>query len=133
LDQQGLSLVDQSEDRSTLVLADRSQLRQVLFNLLSNAIALAPKASKIEFRLTPSRRGTFRLEIIDQGPGVPEEIVDSLFEPYVSRRAGGTGLGLSIVRRIAVAHNWEVGYKSGVHGGSVFWIDGIRVASETEP
>ncbi len=68
----------------------------------------------------------FRLEVADQGPGAADEIADSLFEPYVTKRPGGTGLGLSIVRRIALAHDWNVGYKPGDQGGSVFWIDGIR-------
>lgn len=131
LDQRQLRLVHEGSNAATRVLADRSQLRQVLFNLLSNAIALAPEGSVIQTRLVASGRGTYRLEVMDQGPGVPAEIVDSLFEPYVSRRPGGTGLGLSIVRRIAIAHDWEVGYKSGDDGGSVFWIEGIRAPSST--
>ncbi len=108
------------------ILADRDQLRQLIFNLLQNAVAFAPRASAITISMVPSSRGTFRLEVADQGPGAAKEIADSLFEPYVTKRPGGTGLGLSIVRRIAVAHDWDVGYKSGDQGGSIFWIDGIR-------
>ncbi len=108
------------------IQADRDQLRQVLFNLLQNAIAFAPEGSTITISLHDSQRGSYRLEVADQGAGAPDEIVDSLFEPYVTRRPGGTGLGLSIVQRIAIAHDWNVGYKSGNEGGSVFWIDGIR-------
>lgn len=111
-----------------VIQADRDQLRQVLFNLLQNAIAFAPEASTITISMLGSRGSTFRLEVADQGPGAAKEIVDSLFEPYVTKRPGGTGLGLSIVRRIAFAHDWNVGYRSGEHGGSVFWIDGIRGA-----
>lgn len=108
------------------ILADRDQLRQLLFNLLQNAIAFAPRASAITISLVRASREAFRLEIADQGPGAAKEIADTLFEPYVTKRPGGTGLGLSIVRRIALAHDWDVGYKSGDRGGSVFWIDGIR-------
>ncbi|MGB7328475.1 MAG: HAMP domain-containing sensor histidine kinase [Rubripirellula sp.] len=110
------------------IFADREQLRQVLFNLLQNAVAFAPECSTITISLNESRRGAFRLEVADQGPGASNEISDTLFEPYVTRRPGGTGLGLSIVRRIAVSHDWDVGYEPGHEGGSVFWIDGIRSA-----
>ncbi|MCA9137492.1 MAG: HAMP domain-containing histidine kinase [Planctomycetales bacterium] len=118
---------DESVSRAT-VLADREQFRQILFNLLQNAIAFAPERSTITVLLPKSTREQYRLEIVDQGPGASEEIVDSLFEPYVTARPGGTGLGLSIVRRIASAHGWTVGYRRGNEGGSVFWIDGIRQA-----
>ena len=121
----GLTLESNQIDR-TEILADRDQLRQLLFNLLQNAIAFAPPSSKITISLVRSSRGTFRLEVADQGPGAANEIADSLFEPYVTKRPGGTGLGLSIVRRIAVAHDWDVGYKAGDRGGAVFWIDGVR-------
>ena len=126
LDAQGLSLQTVHLDQPPMIRADRDQLRQVLFNLLQNAIAFAPQGSTIVVSLRDSQRGTLRLEVSDQGPGAADEIAESLFEPYVTRRPGGTGLGLSIVRRIAVAHDWTVGYKSGTQGGSVFWIDGIR-------
>ncbi|MCS7471478.1 HAMP domain-containing histidine kinase [Stieleria sp. ICT_E10.1] len=111
------------------IQADRDQLRQVLFNLLQNAIAFAPEHSTIRLSMHRSPDDTFRIELADQGPGACEQIADTLFEPYVTRRPGGTGLGLSIVRRIAAAHQWDVGYRSGDEVGSVFWIDGIRSAS----
>lgn len=126
LDTAGLTLQTVRLNQSSFIRADRDQMRQVLFNLLQNAIAVAPQGSSVIISMCDGPRGTFRLEIEDQGPGVPEEIVDSLFEPYVTRRAGGTGLGLSIVRRIAVAHGWDVGYRPASEGGSVFWIDGIQ-------
>ncbi|TWU51403.1 sensor histidine kinase [Rubripirellula reticaptiva] len=126
LDAGGLKLAMIRLDHPVTIRADRDQLRQLLFNLLQNAITLAPRDSSITITMCDERRGNLRLEIADQGPGVPEDIVESLFEPYVTRRPGGTGLGLSIVRRIAVAHGWEVGYHAGRPAGSVFWIDGIH-------
>lgn len=126
LDAERLTVETLGLKQPPMIQADRDQLRQVLFNLLQNAIAFAPEGSTITISLCESQRGMFRLEVADQGPGAAEDISESLFEPYVTRRPGGTGLGLSIVRRIAVAHDWTVGYKSGSQGGSVFWIDGIR-------
>ncbi len=126
LDAAGLTLETIRLYQPSAIQADRDQLRQVLFNLLQNAIALASQGSSITISMCNGQRGTLRMEIADQGPGVPEEILDSLFEPYVTRRPGGTGLGLSIVRRIAAAHGWDVGYRPRTQGGSVFWIDGIH-------
>ena len=128
LDAGGLKLETIRLNQPPAIQADRDQLRQVLFNLLQNAIAFAPRGQH-DYNLA----ARFATRYVSFGscrsrPGAPEEIVDSLFEPYVTRRPGGTGLGLSIVRRIAVAHDWDVGYKSGNEGGSVFWIDGIRSA-----
>jgi signal transduction histidine kinase len=128
LDERELILETTGIDPPMQIQADRDQLRQVLFNFLQNAIAYAPQGSSITISMIDSHGGTFRLEVADQGPGVPSDIVNSLFEPYVTRRSGGTGLGLSIVRRIAVAHDWDVGYTPGVQGGSVFWINRIRSA-----
>ncbi|MCA9047266.1 MAG: HAMP domain-containing histidine kinase [Planctomycetaceae bacterium] len=142
LDDGQLTLTVNSPNGGMLILADRNQLRQVLFNLIQNAIAFAPRGTAVTVTLkrpsgvrlhaTPeaaaggSDRGDARIEVADSGPGVPEELVHSLFEPYVTRRPGGTGLGLSIVRRIAFAHDWDVGYNPGTDRGSVFFIDGIK-------
>jgi|GEM_PF-5651724 len=128
LDARELKLNQAGLDNQPAIKADRDQLRQLLFNLLQNAIPFAPNASTITISMCPSQRGAFQLAVADQGPGAADEIVDSLFEPYVTKRPGGTGLGLSIVRRIALAHDWDVSYKAGIEGGSVFTIDGIRKA-----
>ncbi|MCA9062051.1 MAG: HAMP domain-containing histidine kinase [Planctomycetaceae bacterium] len=128
LEERKLTLVAGGLQTEQKILADRNLLRQMLFNLLQNAIAFAPEGSTITITLNQSRSGQVRLEVTDEGPGVPQEIVDSLFEPYVTRRPGGTGLGLSIVRRIASAHEWEAGYEPGRRRGSTFWVDRIRNA-----
>jgi signal transduction histidine kinase len=131
LDAKQLSLITTGMDGATTAEADRDQFRQVLFNLLQNAIAFSPSHSVITISILDSkhgkpRRGAYRLEVADQGPGADKDVVDTLFDPYVTRRPGGTGLGLSIVRHIASAHDWDVGYEAPEEGGSVFWIDGIR-------
>ena len=101
-------------------------LRQALFNLLQNAIQAAPENGTVETSIARGRDGRLRIEVADRGPGVPSEVVDKLFTPYFTTRAGGTGLGLAIVRRIAAAHGWEVGYTPRPGGGAIFWLDGIH-------
>jgi signal transduction histidine kinase len=57
---------------------------------------------------------------------VPAEAVERLFTPYHTTRGDGAGLGLAIVRRIAVAHGWQSGYKPRPGGGAIFWIGAIH-------
>lgn len=76
--------------------ADPAALRRALANLVDNARAMGGDCTIIA--------DCRSIEICDNGPGVAPEIAESLFKPFVSRRAGGTGLGLAIVRRIMEAH-----------------------------
>lgn len=86
-----------------LVSADRRALTRVLANLVDNARAAGDRVALFAAAGPP-----VTLDICDDGPGIPPEIADSLFRPFVSRRAGGTGLGLAIVSRIMAAHGGSV-------------------------
>lgn len=85
------------------VSADRRALARVLANLIDNAKAMGGRVALFAEAGPPAT-----LDVCDDGPGVPPEIADSLFGPFVSRRPGGTGLGLAIVRRIMEAHGGQV-------------------------
>lgn len=90
--------------------ADPSMLRQVLTNLCDNA-ALSGKATTLKIDVAADlRRGLGIMTITDDGPGVPPEIRDRLFEPYVSTRAAGEGmgLGLAIAKKIALDHGGDL-------------------------
>ena len=108
------------------VRADRELLRQVLFNLVQNAVQFSPQGGVIAITLVRPRPGACRLEVADSGPGVPDEHIESLFTPYFTTRPDGTGLGLAIVRQIATLHGWEVRYRKRPEGGSVFTLEGIH-------
>jgi signal transduction histidine kinase len=100
--------------------ADGGQLRQVLANLITNAIQAMGSAGRIRVR---ARRGkdfdvmTFE----DDGPGVPDEIRESIFEPLFTTKSKGTGLGLSICRQILDRHGGTIEVKR-ASGGAVFEI-----------
>jgi signal transduction histidine kinase len=83
-------------EADTVVQADPMALRRVLANLIDNARATGGRIAII------AQPGS--LDICDNGPGIPPDIADTLFHPFVSRRPGGTGLGLAIARRIMEAH-----------------------------
>ena len=87
-----------------VVMADAGRVEQALANLLDNACAVATHVV-----LEGERTGTATcLRVCDDGPGIPDDVRERLFEPFVSRSPGGTGLGLAIVARIAAAHDGTI-------------------------
>ncbi len=101
------------------IVADRELTRQALFNLLHNAVKYTRPHSEITV-VSRVDGSNVIIEIIDQGPGVSQEHIPKLFMPYFSTDSGGTGLGLSLVRKIAVAHGWDITYCPAPGGGAMF-------------
>ncbi len=108
-----------------IVTVDNERLRRVFENLLSNAVQAmsnqsAPRQLTIRAALLESN---VRVDVIDSGPGVPAEIRDRLFEPFVSQgKLGGTGLGLAIARSIIEAHGGIIGLETNAEGGANFYF-----------
>jgi signal transduction histidine kinase len=99
---------DVIEPRDLRVRAHPGLLARVLHVLYENAIhASGPGVPRVTTRARASG-GCLRLEVGDDGPGVPEAIAARVFEPLVTARAGGTGLGLALARRIMVAHGGTI-------------------------
>jgi two-component system, OmpR family, sensor kinase len=114
-------------DGTTVVLGDAHQLRQVLANLLRNALVHTPEGTPI--RITVAAAGDdVRLEVRDHGPGLPTEDPDSLFERFWRAEGGrergksGAGLGLAIVAAIVAAHGGRVSASNAVGGGAAFVV-----------
>jgi len=112
------------------LLADPALLRQLVFNLLLNAIQACPEGGRIGVDLYVSVAGQGTLEIRDTGPGVPARQREAVFRPYITHRPGGAGLGLAVVRQIAQAHGWEVSYFESEGWGAGFRVAGLRPAGE---
>jgi signal transduction histidine kinase len=106
---------------------DPERVRQVLLNLLTNAIKFTPDGGRIEVTVTQSA-DRVRCEIKDTGPGIPEDQQSRIFERFgqvdtsATRRTGGTGLGLSISKAIIDGHGGTIGVKSRPGAGSTFWF-----------
>jgi two-component system sensor kinase FixL len=111
-----------------MVEVDRVQIQQVLVNLLRNAVdALVTNAPGAERRLTVSVRdladeGVVAFCVADTGPGIPPEICDRLFEPFVTSKPKGMGMGLSVCQRIVEAHDGTIGMECGDGAGATFRI-----------
>ncbi|NTU59793.1 MAG: PAS domain-containing sensor histidine kinase, partial [Deltaproteobacteria bacterium] len=85
---------------NTIVRGDRGQLEQLLLNLLRNSREAAPEGVHVTVDAAAEADGV-RFTVCDDGPGVPPEVAERVFEPFFSGREGGTGLGLATVHRIA--------------------------------
>jgi len=97
---------------------DRDMVKRALINMLDNAISALEGQGRIQVTLARQDQQA-RLDVADDGPGVPEGDRDHLFEPYFSTKQKGTGLGLAIVRRIAQDHHGEALYEP-LERGSLF-------------
>jgi two-component system nitrogen regulation sensor histidine kinase NtrY len=107
-----------------IVRLDREQMRRVLINLLDNAVAAVNGSGWIGVFARPWRgSGSLRLEVEDDGPGIPPGLRDRLFEPYFSTKRRGSGLGLAIVHRIVTEHRGAVGVEDGARGGVRFVVE----------
>jgi nitrogen fixation/metabolism regulation signal transduction histidine kinase len=108
------------------VLADPSQLEQILTNLFKNSVeAMAGSGSlSVAANLVKKGQASYcRIQIHDSGPGIPPELRDKLFQPYVTTKSDGTGLGLAIVERIIFDHQGRVWFESQPGFGTTFFLD----------
>ncbi len=105
---------------------DPSRIQQVLFNLVDNAIKYGRKGGSVEVSGSPLDTGYVKISVIDDGPGIPPEAQERVFERFYrvdkarSREQGGTGLGLAIVKHIISAHAGEVWVESSPGQGAAF-------------
>ena len=103
---------------------------QVLTNLLSNAIKFSPKDSTVEISVeSQADSGKVRVKVRDEGPGIPAEFKDKLFDRFtqagssLTRKEAGTGLGLSISKTIIEKHGGEIGFICEEGKGKVFYFE----------
>jgi signal transduction histidine kinase len=101
--------------------ADESQMKQVLWNLLGNAVDATPPGGNVHVRLRGSRDQAL-LEVQDSGAGIAPEDLPRIFDPFFTTKPGGTGLGLAIVHRIIEAHGGRIGVHSDPTKGSTFSV-----------
>ncbi len=125
-------VVDLGADVPSLVTGDHDRLRQILLNLLNNAIKFT-SAGSVTLVVRVLRRDTqaakIRFTVQDTGKGVPRQNLAGLFQRFsqvdgsISREFGGTGLGLAICKRLVEVMGGEIGVSSELGRGSAFWFD----------
>ena len=108
------------------IWGDPRSLEQVFSNLIGNAVeAMKDNGGNLSIHIRPSLleggRQHIEVNVIDNGPGIPQDLIERIFEPFVTTNRNGTGLGLSIAKRIISAHKGTINVSS-VPGGTVFQV-----------
>ena len=127
-DSRKIKLTLNLDDPSLLVSADYTRLKQVVVNLVSNAIKYNHKGGSVEISTEVTDNDSIRILVKDTGPGIPEENFKNLFQPFNRLAAEGsgiegTGIGLSIARKLIDLMSGQIGLESTVGEGSTFWIE----------
>lgn len=123
------------------VVTDGTRLRQILWNLISNAVKFTPKGGQVSVRVRCEDEETLRFEVQDSGIGIPQDEQDKIFAMYYQvkdinggKPATGTGIGLAVSRRLAKSMGGDITVSSSPGEGSLFTltIKAPRVADEVE-
>ena len=113
---------------SVVVSGDDTRLRQVVGNLVRNALVHTPAQTAVDIAVT-TQNGTAQLSVVDHGPGLPASDRERIFEPFYradasrSRDSGGAGLGLSIVSAVVSAHGGRIRVRETQGGGATFDVE----------
>ncbi|MBZ0297630.1 MAG: GAF domain-containing sensor histidine kinase [Anaerolineae bacterium] len=104
------------------VRLDTQRFTRVFQNLVNNAIDAIEEhgGSQVVIDAVPTNDGMIQFSVCDDGPGIPEDMVDQIFEPFITGKAHGTGLGLAIVNRMIARHGGTIHYETGPAGGACF-------------
>jgi two-component system sensor histidine kinase PilS (NtrC family) len=129
--------VSHCADAKLHVLADEGQLRQLLWNLLLNAVQAMPDGGQVSISAAPvlpqaraasDRSGSeegarwVEIEVTDTGAGIPEDVLDHIFDPFFTTKKGGTGLGLATVHRIVESSGGHLAVESALGRGTTFRV-----------
>ena len=122
-DESGITFSFTIEDNVPDVEADAGRMRQLLHNLIKNAIESTRQRSDAKIDISVERtqkagQELVELRVRDNGPGIPDNLIDNLFEPYTTTKSKGGGLGLAVVKRIVEEHSGSVFAENQHEGGA---------------
>ena len=104
------------------VRADRSQLYQLIWNLVRNAVQASSAGDEVRVLLSISTNGAVELDVSDRGIGIDESAKQRLFDAFFTTRSQGTGVGLAVVKRIADEHGFRIDVESAEGKGALFRV-----------
>jgi two-component system cell cycle sensor histidine kinase PleC len=122
------ALVITLEPSAPPLYADERALKQILINLVNNAVKFTPNGGRIEVTAGLARDGGFQITVRDNGPGIPCDKLDNIFSPFnqvdnrFDRQSGGTGLGLALVRGLVELHGGRVWMESDYGKGCCVFV-----------
>ncbi|MCK5842694.1 MAG: GHKL domain-containing protein, partial [Candidatus Sabulitectum sp.] len=129
----GVSMEVLPAETNPMILGNKVRLGQVFLNLMRNSVEALGKVPEplISIETSITDKGRVCVSVKDNGPGIPEDFIKQIWEPFKTSRDHGTGLGLYIVRRIISEHNGTIEVKNSTGGGAVFRIEFARAGDDT--
>jgi signal transduction histidine kinase len=117
-----ISVVKHIELEQPLVI-DRMRIARALVNIIRNAAEAMPNGGQLRLSMVSAEPDTLEITVADTGSGIPDELLPTIFEPFVTNgKPGGTGLGLAIAKAVIEAHGGSIGVQSAVGVGTSFTI-----------
>ena len=110
------------DEATPIIAADDEAMRDVLMNLMLNALQAVPTGGSVTVSCDSGVNGQVAIRVADNGPGIPPELRDRLYEPFVTSKADGSGLGLYIVNRRMRELGGEISYCSSPENGTTFVV-----------
>lgn len=116
-----IRLSDFTEEEPEIKI-DKHMMKRVIINLVNNAVDAMPSGGEITID-SSATEGVFKLRITDKGTGIPEDLLEKIWEPLFTTKSRGMGFGLTICKRIVEAHRGTISVRSTVGKGSIFIIE----------
>ena len=129
LRQMGIEIIENYQPQRDTLWADQDQIKQVVMNLVLNATEAMPKGGTLtvqtaRYELRSGRNDNWlQIKIIDSGSGIPEKLLNNLFDPFVSGKKDGAGLGLSVAHQIVNLHGGWIEATNNKSGGATFMVN----------
>ncbi|WP_368654911.1 ATP-binding protein [Ornithinibacillus sp. 4-3] len=114
-------VIETQIDEDYSIFCDRSQMKQVFINLIKNAIEVSEADTKVVV-ISRKKEDCIEIDVVDEGPGIPESIIHKIGEPFFTTRNGGTGLGIMITKQILKHHESKLEILSNESKGTIFRI-----------
>lgn len=118
-----VELAPQMDCLPAIINIDRRRLEHAMVVLLTNAIQASPPGGRVCVRTKwDASGGWWEAQVLDQGPGVPDELKQKIFQPYFTSKPDGNGIGLAIARQVVLAHGGEISVIDNPEGGAAFVV-----------
>jgi len=126
--QNNITLINEVDDTTLFVMADQKRLRQVLINILSNAVKYNHENGTVHVKTDIRDKQQLRIIISDTGKGINASDIEKLFDPFErltfkNSNIEGTGIGLTVTKQLVEAMNGAIGVDSVMDKGSIFWVE----------
>ena len=115
-------LVGPLGDAEATCTVDRDRVLQAVINVVMNALQATPAGGEVSITVSEARDRS-RIEVTDNGEGVPPDVQSWIFEPFHTTKPQGSGLGLAVVRQVVTSHGGDVGIESAPGAGTIVWME----------